>query len=368
MYNVTATVRDPAVFPILRDAVHSSAISPALTSAKIKLTEGCNLRCVMCNYWRSKPANELSAGEVLRAIDGMQELGLKKVHFSGGEIFLRPDAADILVAVAARGLNVNLTTNGTLLTPEIARALVRGRIHSLSFSLDGPDARTHDRIRGQPGAFDATLRGIALVDKERRRHQRRVYIRINTVIQKRNYLRQAEMVDLAGGLGAVEVRPMPVDENPKRRKLSLSREQIEEYNQVVAPEVAARRAVHGFSTHADYVYPFGRADQEIALAAAGQYARGFYRQHVCFVPWLHTFIDWHGDVFLCCMTRNRIAPLGNIRRQTIAEIFNGEPYREVRRQFLGARLKICHRCDDFRAENTTLNRALLSPARAESHE
>lgn len=361
MYNIPATIQDPALFPTLRQAVATSDLSPAITSAKIKLTEGCNLRCVMCSYWRSVPRGELTQEEVLRVIGEMQELGLKKVHFSGGELFLRPDAVEILCATAARGINVNLTTNGTLLTREIARELVRGRIHSMSFSLDGPDARTHDRIRGHRGAFQSTLRGIRFVDEERRRQGRRLYIRINTVLQKRNYTLHAEMIDLAARLGAVELRPMPVDENPKRRKVSLSAEQIQEYNQAVAPEVAARRAFHGFPTHPDSVHPFGRTPEEVALSAQGQYARGFYRRHICFVPWLHTFLDWHGNVFLCCMTRGQMPALGSVRQNSIREIFNGDAYRAVRRQFLDERLAVCHRCDDFRPENRLLNRALVSP-------
>ena len=361
MYNVPATVRDPSLFPVLRHAVHTSDLSPAITSAKIKLTEGCNLRCVMCSYWRSSPNGELTSGEVLGIIDQMREMGLRKVHFSGGELFLRPDAVEILCATASRRINVNFTTNGTLLTREMARELVRARVHSVSFSLDGPDARTHDRIRGQRGAFEATLRGIRFMNEERHRQGRRLHIRINTVLQKRNYLLHAEMVDLAARLGAIELRPMPVDEGLKRRKVSLSREQIEEYNQAVAPDVAARRAFHGFTTDADYVYPFGAGEREMTMSARGQYARGFYEAHVCFVPWLHTFVDWHGNVFLCCMTRGQMSPLGNLREQTVREVFNGEPYRAVRRSFLEQRPSVCHRCDDFRSENRLLNRELAVP-------
>ncbi len=363
MYNVPEMIRDPALFPILRQAFCCSDQAPVITSAKIKLTVACNLRCIMCNYWRSVPEGELSRDEVVRAVAEMQELGLRKIHFSGGELFLRADAVEILCATAARGIHVNLTTNGTLLTPGMVRELVRGRVHSMSVSLDGPDARTQDRIRGQPGAFQATTGAIRLVNKEKHKQGRRLYIRINTVVQKRNYLLQAEMVDLAARLGAVELRPMPVDENPKRRKASLSKEQIEEYNQVVAPEVAARRAFHGFSTHPDYVYPFGQTQEEVALSARGQYARGFYRQHICFVPWLHVFLDWHGKVYLCCMMRGQTPPLGNIRRNSLREIFNGEAYRAVRRRFREERPAICHRCDDFRGENRLLNQELVPPYR-----
>lgn len=356
MHDLAAIIRNPERLSLLQRAVQSPETAcPPLVSAKIKLTQRCNLRCAMCKYWRARPGDELAAGEVLRAIGEMRQMGLTKVHFSGGEIFTRPDVAPILSETAALGIQVNLTTNGTLIDQEAARALVRARVHSISVSLDGPNAKRHDRIRGQEGAFQAAVRGIRLIGKERRKHGRRLHIRINTCLQKRNYLAQPDMVDLAARLGAVELHPMPVDGKPKGRKVGLSREQIREYNEAVAPEVAARRALNGFSTHADFVYPFGRTEEEIAESARGNYARGFYRRQACFAPWLHTFVDWAGNVFPCCMARGHTAPLGNVRRESMPEIFGGEAYKALRRRFLAERPAVCGRCDDFLAENRLLN-------------
>jgi len=76
-------------------------------------------------------------------------------------------------------------------------------------------------------------------------------------------------------------------------------------------------------------------------------------------PVSEKFIAWNGDVYLCCMTNGRMDALGNAGLQSLEEIFQGEPYKRVRRSFLaGQHLKPCHRCDLFLAENARLHAAL----------
>jgi radical SAM protein with 4Fe4S-binding SPASM domain len=56
-------------------------------------------------------------------------------------------------------MRVVLSTNGTLLTPEVAERLAALGVSYVGISIDGPP-QTHDRFRGQRGAFDASLRGV----------------------------------------------------------------------------------------------------------------------------------------------------------------------------------------------------------------
>src|SRR5436190_23082274 len=122
--------------------------------AKIKVTARCNLRCSFCDYWRMRERDELSTDEYFRVLDQLAAAGCVKVHFSGGEATLRKDLSDLLARSAGLGMKTNLTTNGTLLNEERARLMVEAGTHSVSLSLDGPDAKTHDALRGVPGAFD----------------------------------------------------------------------------------------------------------------------------------------------------------------------------------------------------------------------
>jgi radical SAM protein with 4Fe4S-binding SPASM domain len=62
-------------------------------------------------------------------------------------------------------------------------------------------------------------------------------------------------------------------------------------------------------------------------------------------------IDFNGLVYVCCMTREQIAPLGDIKKQSFKEIWEGAAYRQIRLNMHPPALKPCQRCDDFIDEN-----------------
>ena len=337
----------------------SSYESSMLSSVKIKLTSFCNLRCQMCHYWKTTQEVALTTQQWLDILGQLSALGCRKVHFSGGEVFLRRDFLDLVECASGLGMKVNLTTNGTLLTDERVRRLVKAKPNSISVSLDGPGPEVHDAIRGIPGSFKRTTRTIRHILKFGTRWGRSPKIRINFVIQRQNYRVVPRMVELAAALGAVELHPMPVDEKGERKN-RLSGRQIERYNREVAPLVEERRRAAGFSLAPGLVYPFGRSEAEIAHSKQGLYALGQYRTMPCLAPWLHLFIGWDGECFLCCMTNHRMETLGNIAREGAAGVFNGAAMRAVRKRFMEGQMEpSCARCDMFLEENTLLHKALL---------
>ncbi len=345
----------------LREAL-TTLHSPLLRSVKIKLTSLCNLRCQMCHYWKNESEQALSTEQWLTVIDQLGEMGCQKIHFSGGEVFLRRDFLDLVERARDRRIKVNMTTNGTLLTPDRVRRLVKARPNSLSFSLDGPRSRLHDAIRGLPGSFERTCRTIRRIRRRGEAYGRVPRMRINFVMQRANFRQLPAMVELAGRLGVHELHPMPVDEKGSVRKNRLSRGQIERYNAEIAPQVLEARQRWGFSTHPSMVYPLGRTPEELKLARDGLYALNFYAHQPCLVPWVHLFLGWDGEAYLCCMTNRRMDSLGNVARTSVAEVFNGEAMRAVRRRFLAGRLESpCARCDMATVENTRLLEELGEP-------
>jgi MoaA/NifB/PqqE/SkfB family radical SAM enzyme len=267
-------------------------------------------------------------------------------------VFLRRDFLDLVEAAIAAGLKINMTTNGTLVDRERARRI--GRIGAVGISLDGARASVHDAVRGRPEAFRRSLRAIRWLKAS----SERLKLRINFVVMRDNYRELPEMVRLAGELGAADLVPMPVDEKGPRRK-RLSRERIRDHNRHVAPRVLELRRKYGFSTDPRLVYPFGVTDEEVRLSSKGLYAKGSFERQACLVPWLHTFLAWNGDVYLCCMTNGRMDALGNVGASSVREVFEGEPYRRIREQFrAGRHLASCQRCDLFLGENARLHAAL----------
>jgi len=86
-------------------------------------------------------------------------MGCRRWSISGGEPMLRPDFAEIFDRLTRRSLPYSLNTNGTLITPEIARLLKRKGAKMIA--LCGATADVHDHITRTLGSFDAVMRGFA---------------------------------------------------------------------------------------------------------------------------------------------------------------------------------------------------------------
>ncbi|HEU5075104.1 MAG TPA: radical SAM/SPASM domain-containing protein [Polyangiaceae bacterium] len=349
-----AIAREPLLLEPLRRSVHEDAAPAYLRSLKLKLTARCNLKCVMCRYGRGWAPPELTTQDWTRVLTEARELGCRKVHFSGGEVLVRPDFEELVAVAAREQIKVTFTSNLTLLTKERAKRLLRHKIGGISTSLDGASAKVHERVRGIPGSFKRTLRALAWI--RRYRSDARPRLRINFVMMRSNFRDYPALLRLAGDLGAVDVVPMPVD--TKQSRLRLSQRLIREYNETIAPEVSELRRALGMPVTEAAVYPFGRVGRELALSRQGEYASGYYVNHLCYAPYLHAFAAWDGKVYLCCMTNGRIEALGDLSQQSLKEVFWGEPFRDMRRSMLSARLRSCHACDMVVSENRALDLAL----------
>jgi 12,18-didecarboxysiroheme deacetylase len=121
----------------------------------------CNLRCVHC-YSGSRDRRyegELDTTEGRALIDDLAGFGVPVILFSGGEPLMRPDILELIAHARAKGVRSVLSSNGTLITPELARELKRLQLSYVGVSLDGLEP-THDRFRGVEGAFARAMAGL----------------------------------------------------------------------------------------------------------------------------------------------------------------------------------------------------------------
>ncbi len=355
MYDVGQLIEEPELLGPLARSFHELTPPVYLRAVKIKLTARCNLKCVMCRYGRGWAPPELSAERFSQILREMAELGCRKVHFSGGEVLARRDFEEVVEAASQSGVKVTLTSNLTLLTKARAKRLLAQRISGISTSLDGASAKVHESIRGVPGSFKRTLRGIEYV--ARYAGKRPPKLRVNFVMMRQNFRDYPALIQLVGERGAEDLVPMPVD--TKRRELRLSKRLIREYNRDIAPEVRALRERYGLPLTELAIYPFGR-DQDAEQTATGEYAGGYYREHPCYAPWLHLFVAWDGKVYLCCMTNGRIEPLGDLATEGVREVFQGPRFQAIRAEMKHTRLASCHACDMYLSENRELEAAVGS--------
>jgi MoaA/NifB/PqqE/SkfB family radical SAM enzyme len=118
-------------------------------SVNFLLTTRCNSRCTTCDSWRLKDHDrELSLADYQRLAEECRGLGVGLATIGGGEPTLRSDLPDIIRAFKAAGLEVQLTTNGLALRPELRARLQDTGLDRLTLSVDSHVAAVYARIRG----------------------------------------------------------------------------------------------------------------------------------------------------------------------------------------------------------------------------
>ena len=326
-------------------------------SVKIKLTWKCNLSCVMCNSVRQCRESLLNYKRVLKLVQELSELGCKKIHFSGGEPLLWDGLYDIsLYARNKKHIKINLTTNGTLITADVAKKLIDARLKTISISLDSPLAKIHDNIRGS-GAWKKTIEGVKNLVRERNISKSKTKIRFNVVISSLNYDSLKKLPSLAGSLGVDFLLLIPVDDHLSSG-LNLNSKELIEYNIEVAPLLLEEGKKYGLWEWDEQVFPFGRTFSDLDFSSRGLYSRGLYKHIPCFAPWLHSFISPRGRVFLCCMTKD-VGLIGKVKKKNFQEIWEGERYKHLRHLMLESRFPQCFKCDSFLRENLYIAKKLL---------
>lgn len=125
------------------------------------LTRTCNLRCVHCytDSEEKKYDGELNLEQLLAVCDDLVQYQVPAVLLSGGEPLIHPHFWEIAERLRAGNLRVVISTNATLITPEVAARLKELGLIYVGASLDGI-GETNNKFRGKPWAFEKAVAGI----------------------------------------------------------------------------------------------------------------------------------------------------------------------------------------------------------------
>lgn len=125
------------------------------------ITRRCNLHCIHC-YSESKDQvydGELSHSQACGVLDDLAEYNIPVLLFSGGEPLMREGILDIIGEAKARGMRTALSTNGTMITPDVAQSLKDAGLAYVGISIDGLETM-NDRFRAKKGAYQEAMTGI----------------------------------------------------------------------------------------------------------------------------------------------------------------------------------------------------------------
>lgn len=122
------------------------------------LTGECNLKCRHC-YAVASDVDRMPSPDVALFLAHLASIRPPALLFSGGEPLTHPRFFEYLVRARAFGLNVSISTNGTLIDRTAAEKIAGLGVGYVGVSLDGV-GRSHDEFRGVKGAFETAMKGI----------------------------------------------------------------------------------------------------------------------------------------------------------------------------------------------------------------
>lgn len=308
--------------------VTAHAQKPA-SSMTIYLTEQCNLRCSHCAIVEGQmPETKLDAAAIRSLICGHTEKHPNaRITFLGGEPLLHPDCLDLLEFAATKTSKLSMSTNGLLITPEVARRLACLDME-VQISLDGFDSVSHDAIRGK-GTFEKAWRGIMEMVNVGAASR----LTIGTTLTRsvaRHVERHVAMLDQ---LGIGTIRFMPLN---KTRAAATNWDQIHPTAEELADAV--------------WWLTFQAPLRENAVAMVKGGFPGYTpdppaNRHWC--PLGETFIiDSQGEAHVCPSLVTPQVKAGNVLDKGIGSIEAGEAPKRAREWMLGRRHRVeeCRRC------------------------
>lgn len=232
------------------------------------LTYRCDHKCVHC-YITERKTDELSLSECEMVLDQLVEAGTFTILFSGGDVFVRPDAIDILAAARARRFDVRLNTHGNHITPEIADRLAEMGLAKVSISVYSDVAADHEAVTLIPGSHQKS------VDACRMLVERGIAVSMKTPIMVPNQSSYVGVGPLAKEIGAeweIDAHIVPDDQSdfglcdvgvhPTERKLALMHQleqrgvDVSTWSEFRGAEDTARTCAAG--TAFGYISPDGR--------------------------------------------------------------------------------------------------------------
>lgn len=287
----------------------------------LEFTNRCNFRCRFCP--ESLPDYRKQAGGIsLLSLDGFRKIcsdikdlgGIRVLRFYNmGEPLLHPEAPEMIryavdLKIAAR---TELTTNGSLLTPEKADGIIASGLDYIRLSIYGATSASHRALTGSP-------------------------VKVERIAENVRYLRERR--DSAGAPGpfiyAKMVDPLNLDEVAYFRAL---------YGEI-ADEVCIEPPHNWTNSESSDLLQITYGD-ELANKLSAEPKRN---NEVCPSPFYVLALHADGEVSVCCVDWSKATSVGNVFRESLKEIWTGKKLRDFRNLHIERRrheIPVCRSCD-----------------------
>ncbi|HEX5415452.1 MAG TPA: radical SAM protein [Chloroflexota bacterium] len=300
----------------------------------VEVTNRCNSLCLTCPLtWGGHEAKrDLGLDDFLALVSELPTI--RRVVLHGiGEPLLNRDLPRMITALKARQATVLFNSNGIALTPRRQRELIASGLDELRVSLDAARPETYARVRGVD-AFARVLRNVgAMIRLEKELGVTTPKLSLWFTGLRENVAELPDLVRAAAREGIPEVHLQRL----VYRGVGLAVADQAIYR---APDATIAATIAEARSLAEQLGVTLSVSGEGTKAPAGQThvpASGLPSApwHGCSRPWRLAYITANGNVLPCCIAPFTDVPydsivLGNVNQGSLAEVWNGERYREFR--------------------------------------
>ncbi len=302
------------------------ALRPPLPrSLYLETTSRCNSLCETCilTFGGREPARDLEWSDFRRIVDQFPTLERALLH-GIGEPLLNRDLSRMVAHLKARGAVVLFNSNAISLSERIGTDLIEAGLDELRVSLDASTRATYARIRGVD-AFDKVIANVerfAALGREREEAPPAISLWFTALRENIEEIRGLVPLAQRTGAGAIHLQRLVYNGLGLATEAQSLHGRLQERESALIQQTAAAAWMAGILFSAS-----GATTPEVSLVPthAGQ------PWSACRRPWSLVYVTVHGNVLPCC-----IAPwitqhyagiiLGNLFRQSLAEIWWGERY------------------------------------------
>jgi len=336
------------------------------TTIELIPTDRCNSACKTC--WRrgfteeqleERIKNEMTDQRILELVEEAAEMGVLEIAMvGGGEPLTRKVTFDVMKKIKEFGIIGDIVTNGTLLNDEMIQFMVKNGWERIKFSVDGPDAKTHDYLRGIK-CFDNVVKNIKkLSELKRKLKVNNPRIIFNTVISDVNYKLLPDMVKLANKIGCEEILLLPMTVfSDSMKNMKLDEKETNEFQRILLDAMELSKK-YNISTNFEnflnskYIEKTDKMD-EVIMEEVEMIKKEYsikndpienFKFLPCFDPWYHVTIIANGNIAPCFgswVWETNVS----IKNHTLEELWYGEYFDKFRNIMLMRKLpKSCATC------------------------
>ena len=321
----------------------------------IEVTNRCNLLCQTCprTYFTREPLKSLSHNEFVTIAEQFPDMQRAVLH-GIGEPMLNRELPDIIRYLKSRQVEVLFNSNGTLLTPQWQEQLVLSGLDQFRCSIDGAHPETYKRIRGAD-LLEKIHTGLeGLVKTKNQLNSKTPRLSIWCVVTNENLEELPDLIRQAAKLEVPEVylQRMTYFAQEPQEQYGMAREEVAIFGKDGRrqEEIITLCEQLGRDLGVDF-QASGAREPRHSLAAARLV--DFAPWQACLRPWTTAYVTANGNCLPCCISPFATLDydsliLGNLFEKPFTEIWNDEPYRQFRKDFLSPHPhKACASCGVF---------------------